>query len=86
MYADLLYGGARLFYRITCNFSYSILSQNPLPIRAGSIYEIVGKSVYYPHCFVMKESGKEIAPFIIVPEDRVQEISSISLDSEDAFS
>lgn len=86
MYADLLYGGATMLYRITCNFSYSILNQKPLPIRTSSLYEFVGRSIYYPHCFVMREIGKELAPFIIVPEDKIQEISSISLESEDAFS
>ena len=68
------------------NFSYGILDQKPLPIRTNSLYELVSKSIYYLHCFVMKESGMEFAPFIIVPEDKIQEISSISLESEDAFS
>ena len=75
-----------MLYRIRCDFSYSILQQKPLAIQASSIYEFVGRSIYYPHCFVMKKSGKDSAQHFIVPEDKVQEISSISLESEDAFS
>lgn len=75
-----------MLFQIRCDFSYSILQQKPLAIQASSVYEFVGTSIYYPHCFVMKESGKDSARFFVVPEDKVQEISSISLESEAAFS
>ncbi len=75
-----------MLFRIRCGFSYSVLQKKPLAIQAKSTYEFVGKSIYYPHCFVMKESGKESAPHFIVPEDKVQDISSISLESDAAFS
>ena len=60
--------------------------KKPLAIQASSTYEFVGKSIYFPHCLVMKESGKDSAPHFIVPEDKVQDISSINIESDAAFS
>ena len=75
-----------MLYHIGCAFSYSILNQPPLPIHPSSSYECVGKSLYYPRCFLMKESGDIHAQNVIVPEDKIQEISSINLESEEASS
>ena len=72
-------------YQITCKYAYSIMGECPAVVSNRAYYNLIGESLYYPGCFLMESVA---VPFIriIVPKDKVQEISSIKFESEAASS
>lgn len=70
-------------YQITCTHAYSILGETSIGIPSCSRYNLIAESIYYPGCFLVESIS---LPHIrlIIPRDRVQEISSINSKSEAA--
>ena len=72
-------------YQITCKYAYSIFGECPTAISNSTYYNLIGESLYYSGCFLMESVSRPVKR-IIVPKDKVQEISSIKLESEAASS
>ena len=61
------------------------MGEVPYPITIGMLYSLIGESLYYPNCYLM-ESIEKNPVRIIVPKDKIQEISSINLERDAASS
>ena len=72
---------------IDCHYGYSLLGEAPSKINRNVFYELVGESIYYPGCYLMRAVDKSASPqYVIVQKRNIYEIASISLDKEEAFS
>lgn len=41
-------------FKTSCQFSYSLLGEKPSRIDNTAEYVIIGESIYFPHCVIIK--------------------------------
>lgn len=73
-------------YHIECKRGYSLLGESAVPIPKDEVYIIIGESIYFPGAYVMESINNKNRHRIIVPKDRVYEISAINFVSDAASS
>lgn len=73
-------------YYIKCHRGYSLFGECAIPISKDEVYDIVGESIYFPGTYLMECLNPKSKHRVIVPKDRVYEISSINFVSDAASS
>lgn len=73
-------------YYIKCHRGYSLFGECAIPISKDDTYDIVGESIYFPGTYLMECLSRKNKHRVIVPKDRVYEISSINFVSDAASS
>lgn len=73
-------------YYIKCQRGYSLFGECAIQISQNEVYIIISESIYFPGTYLMECLNPKNKHRVIVPKDRVYEISSISFVSDAASS
>ncbi len=73
-------------YYINCKRGYSLFGESAVPILKDEVYVVVGESIYFPGAYLMECISDKNKHRVIVPKDRVYEISAINFVSDAASS